>query len=134
VVTSIDLPPERTAAAEARRHVRQVCTQWNLPADAIDDVELLVSELVTNVVLHARSRARVTVEHRGDRVRVTVADGSSTPPRLRDYGPEAVTGRGVFLVDRLSQDWGVEIVEGDSDGKRVWFECSVEGASEGSRR
>jgi anti-sigma regulatory factor (Ser/Thr protein kinase) len=114
--------------------VREVCTRWHLTADAIDDIELLVSELVTNVVLHARSTARVTVEHFGDRVRVTVADGSSMPPRLRDYGPEAVTGRGVFLVDRLAQDWGVDIAEGDDDGKRVWFECPVATASEGSRR
>jgi anti-sigma regulatory factor (Ser/Thr protein kinase) len=89
----------------------------------IDDIELLVSELVTNAVLHARSDARVTIELLDDRVRVTVADASPIVPRLRDYGPAAVTGRGMLLVDRLSDQWGVDVDDGA--GKRVWFELPV---------
>jgi anti-sigma regulatory factor (Ser/Thr protein kinase) len=135
-VASIDLPPERSAAAQARRFVREVCASWGLLPVVIDDIELLVSELVTNAVLHARSAARLTIEHLGDRVRVTVADSSAAPPRLRDYGPEAATGRGVFLVDRLAREWGVEPDAGsgrsDGAGKRVWFEVAVEPANEGS--
>jgi anti-sigma regulatory factor (Ser/Thr protein kinase) len=130
-VASIDLPPERSAAARARRFAREFSRRWHLPADTIDDIELLVSELVTNAVLHARSDARVTMDHLGNRVRVTVTDHSPAPPRLREYGPEAVTGRGVFLVDRLAQDWGVE--HWDDNGKNVWFELGVAPADEGSR-
>ncbi len=130
-VASIDLPPERSAAAQARRFVREVCASWDLVQEVIDDIELLVSELVTNAVLHARSAARLTIERFGDCIRVTVADSSAAPPRLRDYGPEAATGRGVLLVDRLARGWGVDPADGA--GKRVWFEVAVEPASEGSR-
>ena len=129
-VASIDLPPERSAAAQARRFVREVCASWGLVREVIDDIELLVSELVTNAVLHARSAARLTIEQLGDCIRVTVADSSAVPPRLREYGPEAATGRGVFLVDRLAREWGVET--NDGAGKRVWFEVAVEPANEGS--
>ncbi len=128
-MASIDLPPERSAAAQARRFAREVSASWGLLPEVIDDVELLVSELVTNAVLHAHSAARLTIEHFDDRIRVTVADSSAAPPRLRDYGPEAATGRGVFLVDRLAHQWGVET--DDDAGKRVWFEVAVENASEG---
>ena len=86
--------------------MREVCASWGLVREVVDDIELLVSELVTNAVLHARSAARLTIEHFGDRIRVTVSDSSSVPPRLRDYGPEAATGRGVFLVDRLARGLG----------------------------
>ena len=83
------------------------------------DLELLVSELVTNAVLHARSSARLTIERTGDRVRVTVADDSAERPRLRDYGADAVTGRGIFLVDQISETWGVDAADDGQDGKRV---------------
>jgi anti-sigma regulatory factor (Ser/Thr protein kinase) len=132
VVVSIDLPPERSAASRARRFVREQCERWHLRPAVIDDIELLVSELVTNAVLHARSGARVKVDHMGDRVRVTVEDESPVFPRLREYGPDAVTGRGVFLVDRLSDDWGVEAANGDA-GKGVWFEVAVAAKGERSR-
>jgi anti-sigma regulatory factor (Ser/Thr protein kinase) len=93
-------------------------TSWNLDG-ALPDAELLVSELVTNAILHARSLARVTVERAGSVVRVSVCDGSSATPRVRDYGPTAVTGRGMFLVDRIARRWGVDV---DGAGKCVWFE------------
>jgi anti-sigma regulatory factor (Ser/Thr protein kinase) len=131
VVTSIELPPERSAAARARHFARDVCLEWGLFGEVVDDVELLVSELVTNAVLHARSRARLTIEERGSRLRVSVADESATEPRLRDYGPESVTGRGILLVDRLSEQWGVE--HDDGDGKRVWFEVGLSESSQGLR-
>jgi anti-sigma regulatory factor (Ser/Thr protein kinase) len=118
-VTSIELLPERSAASHARRYIREIGTSWGLSADDIADLELLASELVTNAVLHARSGARLTIEDRGDRVRVTISDASRVRPRRRDYGSEAITGRGIVIVDRLSHDWGVEL---DDDGKHVWFE------------
>jgi anti-sigma regulatory factor (Ser/Thr protein kinase) len=131
-VVSIDLPPERSAASRARRFVRERCEHWNVPQSSIDDIELLVSELVTNAVLHARSEARVTVDRVGDRIRVTVEDHSPVLPRLREYGPDAVTGRGVFLVDRLSNEWGVDASK-DDGGKCVWFELVVAAKGERSR-
>lgn len=89
--------------------------------DAIPDAELLVSELVTNAVLHARSSTRVTIEHAGTTVRVSVCDDSPRRPRLREYGPEAVTGRGLVIVDRIALRWGVDPSD---NGKCVWFEIA----------
>jgi anti-sigma regulatory factor (Ser/Thr protein kinase) len=85
-----------------------------------------VSELVTNSVLHARSAATVKVERDGDSLRVSVCDTSSATPRVRDYGPSAVTGRGMLLVDRIAQRWGVDF---DGAGKCVWFEVAVSAAT-----
>jgi anti-sigma regulatory factor (Ser/Thr protein kinase) len=113
----------------ARRFTREVATRWDLDADVLADVELLVSELVTNAVLHARSPARLTIEHDGRTLRVTVADESDAQPRLRDYGADAVTGRGLYLVDRISERWGVDAVRDDHYGKRVWFELPAPAAS-----
>jgi len=93
----------------------------------IDDCELLTSELVTNAVLHARSESRLRIERRGDNVWVAVHDASPTAPRVRDYGPAAVTGRGLMLVDRLSRRWGSE---NDAHGKHVWFEVELQSASD----
>jgi anti-sigma regulatory factor (Ser/Thr protein kinase) len=118
LVTSLQLPPDHAAAARARRFVSDTLRGWGCE-DVVPDAQLLVSELVTNAVLHARSATRVTVERNGATVRVSVDDDSSAQPRLRELGPEAVTGRGLLLVDRIAQRWGVDPRAG---GKCVWFE------------
>jgi anti-sigma regulatory factor (Ser/Thr protein kinase) len=120
-VTSVQLPPDNAAAARARRFVSDTLRAWG-HEDAIADAELLVSELVTNAVLHARSETRVTVEREGTTVRVSVCDDSSARPRLRNYGPDAVTGRGLVIVDRIAQRWGIDPSDA---GKCVWFEIEV---------
>jgi anti-sigma regulatory factor (Ser/Thr protein kinase) len=125
-VTSLELPPDRAAAARARHFVGETMREWDCD-DVIPDAELLVSELVTNAVLHARSASRVTIERQGTTLRISVFDTSPTRPRLRNYGPEAVTGRGLLLVDRISDRWGVEQMP---TGKRVWFEIDGSPASD----
>jgi len=117
-VTPLHLPPDHAAAARARRFVSDTLRGWGCD-DAIPDAQLLVSELVTNAVLHARSATRVTVTRDGATVRISVDDDSPTRPRLRELGPEAVTGRGLLLVDRIARRWGVDP---RADGKCVWFE------------
>lgn len=121
LVTSLELPPDRAAAAKARHFVGETMQAWNFD-EVIPDAELLVSELVTNAVLHARSTSRVTIERNGNTLRVSVFDTSLTRPRLRNYGPEAVTGRGLLLVDRIARRWGVEQLP---TGKTVWFEIDA---------
>jgi anti-sigma regulatory factor (Ser/Thr protein kinase) len=121
-VASLDLPADRSAPARARRFLRETLSAWGLDGDLVEDGELLVSELVTNAVLHARSPSSVQLERRGSHLWVAVRDESAMTPRIRDYGPEAVTGRGLLLVDRIAQRWGVEH---DSGGKYVWFEIEL---------
>jgi len=117
-VTTLWLPPDRAAAASARRFVSDTMREWGCD-DLIPDAELLVSELVTNAVLHARSATRVTIERGGTTLRVSVCDDSRDRPHLRDGGPEAVSGRGLVIVDRVARRWGVDTNEA---GKCVWFE------------
>jgi anti-sigma regulatory factor (Ser/Thr protein kinase) len=124
-VASLELPPDHTAAARARHYVAATLSEWGCDG-AVVDAELLVSELVTNAVLHARSQTTVTVERDGHGLlRVAVCDASPAPPRLRDYGPESVTGRGMLLVDRIAHRWGVDV---SGSGKCVWFEVDGRGS------
>jgi anti-sigma regulatory factor (Ser/Thr protein kinase) len=123
LVASMELAPDHTAAARARQFVAVTLRAWGLD-EAVEDAELLVSELVTNAILHARSPATVRIDHTPPRLRVAVCDSSPSPPRVRDYGPDAVTGRGMLLVDRIARRWGVEM---NGNGKCVWFEVDAAG-------
>jgi anti-sigma regulatory factor (Ser/Thr protein kinase) len=125
-VVSLELQPDHTAAVRARRFVTTTLHSWQLD-DLAADAQLLVSELVTNAVLHARSVTRVEIVRTGDHVRVSVCDTSASQPRVRDYGPDAVTGRGMLLVDRIAQRWGVRALD---EGKCVWFEIDARGQDE----
>lgn len=128
LVASLELPPDHTAAARARNFVSVTLRSWGCDG-VVQDAELLVSELVTNAILHAHSSATVTIDRTPTAIRVSVCDRSTATPRLRDYEPGAVTGRGLLLVDRISQRWGIET---DGAGKCVWFEVSEN--ADGQRR
>jgi anti-sigma regulatory factor (Ser/Thr protein kinase) len=124
-VASLELSPDHTAASRARRFVAETLRAWGYES-VIPDAELLVSELVTNAVLHARSSARVELVRNGNILRIAVCDNSRALPRVRDYAPDAVTGRGMLLVDRIARRWGIDPNDG---GKCVWFEVEPNGAS-----
>ncbi len=79
----------------------------------------LVSELATNAILHAGTPFKVKVSKRPSRIRVAVTDGSTTPPVRKVYVPDQPTGRGLLIMESLSDRWGVDVVD---DGKSVWFE------------
>ncbi|MFD8524241.1 SpoIIE family protein phosphatase [Streptomyces capillispiralis] len=111
------------SVARARRFVRAAL--GDVAPDLTDTAELLVSELVTNVVLHARTEAEVAVRVDGGTVRVRVGDGR--PDRVlvpQGAPPYSGTGQGLPLVARLSSRHGVETGE---RGKTVWFELGPEG-------
>ncbi|MGW4359598.1 ATP-binding protein [Streptomyces californicus] len=120
------LPRVAVSARSARRLVRLALDVWGLPG-VQDAAELVVSELVTNAVLHAHSdRVRVSVTRIGaEQVRVAVADLSKDRPAARAAGDEQETGRGLGIVDALSGGrWGVDALP---CGKRVWATLSPEG-------
>jgi anti-sigma regulatory factor (Ser/Thr protein kinase) len=114
----VTLPSSPTSARAARRFVVDALTRLELETLA-DVAELLVSELVTNALLHAGSEVRVRVLPNGERLRVEVLDTSDTPVIPRDFGPDATTGRGLGLVEHLAARWGCRPT---SSGKAVWFE------------
>jgi anti-sigma regulatory factor (Ser/Thr protein kinase) len=116
------LRPVPASAASARQFINDTLGDWGCDAFA-DAARLLVSELVTNAVLHARTDVEVVVRLLRSGVRVEVRDHSTSAPVVRRYQDEAMTGRGLALVDQLASRWGVETRQ---DGKAVWFEL-VEG-------
>jgi anti-sigma regulatory factor (Ser/Thr protein kinase) len=117
-VVTLDLPPEPTSATVARqvtrKHLAVAC-----PPEAVEIAALLVTELVTNAVLHARTAIVLAVDCTPGRVLIRVADESAALPRHRTYGADASTGRGIVLVDELATSWGVER---SPHGKEVWCE------------
>ena len=94
-------------------------------ADLADTAELLVSEVVTNALVHAGTTIEVAFAFVGRGLRVEVTDGSPHAPSPRGYGPNAGTGRGLMLLEEMVDDWGV--VPGER-GKTVWFQIAEDGA------
>ncbi|MET7720714.1 ATP-binding protein [Streptomyces mirabilis] len=113
------------SAPPARRLVEFALDSWGLPG-LTEDATLIVSELVANAVRHARADwIRVTVSRVGDRrVRLAVVDKSRVLPQLRTPGLEDVRGRGLHLIDELSDRWGTDPLPW---GKRVWAELRTDG-------
>jgi anti-sigma regulatory factor (Ser/Thr protein kinase) len=89
--------------------------------DTVDTIALLVTELVTNAILHARTPMLLTLETRAHHVRVCVEDASSQRPAVQQYDSDAVTGRGLALVEELASSWGVDSTP---VGKVVWCEVA----------
>jgi anti-sigma regulatory factor (Ser/Thr protein kinase) len=122
LTASVDLPPVISSIPAARHLVMGALRAWKVPHD-VDDAALLVTELVANVIDHAPAETSLTVEATASDgwLRISVADGSSIPPVLRDPRPDQPRGRGLRLVQAIADRWGSEAYR---DGKRVWFELS----------
>jgi PAS domain S-box-containing protein len=114
----VTLPPAPESARHARRFVTEVLDAAGAASFA-DTAVLLTSELVTNGIVHAHTDLRVAVEATPRWVRVEVADGSTMLPSRRSYDEQALTGRGLEMIELLADGFGVESL--DDDGKRVWF-------------
>ncbi|MDX3456927.1 ATP-binding protein [Streptomyces sp. ME02-8801-2C] len=136
---SVEYDPRPSAAREARAEIRKQLEEWGLagrgdltdPADELLDVaELLVSELVTNAVLHAASPFRLTVWAAHGVLRCEVTDTGRRTPQVRCAGV-AESGRGMFLVDALARRWGCHQ---EGSGKTVWFELGTCGSDGCGRR
>nr|WP_267244719.1 ATP-binding protein [Streptomyces sp. PR69] len=121
----VRLPSRPESAATARRLAQGVAQrQWMLPPQCSENVVLLVSELVGNAVRHTGARI-FGLRMRRPRpcwVRVEVQDPSRGLPCLMPVQPMDISGRGLFLVDKLSDRWGVDLLP---RGKTTWFEMRV---------
>jgi hypothetical protein len=89
----------------------------------VQTAQLLLTELVSNAVRHSDQSLTVQVTLRSGRLRVEVADNSDRMPVMRRPEAAATEGRGLRLVDTMSNAWGVELIE---RGKTVWFELNID--------
>ncbi len=131
VIAQLNYPTTRRSVGRARADCRTLLASCCLPEaqDFLDDVVFLVSELMTNAVTHGRvpgtsgRQVRMAIEKTGDVIRVEVRDTQNDKqPRLCETGLDT-GGRGLALVDALSDAWGVnpEVI-----GKTVWVEKKLE--------
>lgn len=117
--SGVNLAVQPVSASRARRFVRQFLVEHEL-ADLSDDIELVVSELATNAMLHAQTPFRVSLHVFEHMVLLEVEDGSGNGPFSVAAQNLDTGGRGMAIVSVLSSDWGVDR-RGD-DGKAVWAE------------
>ncbi|QKW30595.1 SpoIIE family protein phosphatase [Streptomyces seoulensis] len=112
------------AVRHARRFTRRALRTWGV-TEEVDSVLLIVSELVTNALVHTGGQVRLDLTLVNRRLRIAVADGSPrTPVKPPSIGWEATGGRGIYLVEALSAAWGTLPVGG---GKQVWCELPLRG-------
>lgn len=130
-VVNQELQHEMGAVADARRAVTSALDSWELPSLA-PDAELLVSELVTNALLHAGTGIALTLAVADGALEVGVADRSPEIPAPRIAGDSGTTtavdwrsegGRGLRLVELIADEWGVAVMP---EGKQVWFRLGLD--------
>lgn len=112
------LPSDLASAREARRFAAAALEDWGCE-EVVDSVLLLVSELVTNAVIHAHSDVELVVHLRAELVRVEVIDAATANVHRRDADSDAQSGRGMALIEALATSWGIDSL---LSGKSVWFE------------
>ncbi|MFB9681862.1 ATP-binding protein [Streptosporangium vulgare] len=118
---SWQLVPSAVSVPRARRLVCGQLAEWEI--DEQDEIaRLLVSELVTNALCHAWGPIRLAVSCERGTLRCEVYDANPVLPRVRDIRQDDEGGRGLYLLDLLSDLWGSERTP---MGKVSWFELAV---------
>jgi anti-sigma regulatory factor (Ser/Thr protein kinase) len=119
---SFELAAHPRSAGQARRLTRARLTGWSVGEDTCEAAALVVSELVTNALVHTASQVIVCDLHdEADRLRISVRDEGCTPgePHPSPQRPEEEHGRGLLLVEAVSSAWGAQEA---APGLLVWVE------------
>lgn len=114
---TFQLPGGLRSPGAARTLIRDALA--GCPEETVATAQLLVSELVTNAVLHAGPPFVLGIQLNGHQMRIVVSDGSAAHPLARPFHDDAADGRGLPLVEVLSSSWGWHLA---GLGKSVWFE------------
>lgn len=114
--------PDHTVVAEAREFVSTHLALHELP-QLVADAALVVSELATNSVVHARTPFEVTLQRTNGTVLLQVSDESPRRPVARTQRTRSTAGRGLLLVEELGDSWGV--LANLAGGKAVWVAFQV---------
>jgi serine/threonine-protein kinase RsbW len=129
---TLELVPGLRAPHAARSFASEILTAWDVQAQDVEAVQLVVSELVTNALRHAPESPAITLQllARDGSVHVRVSDHGGGAPERRsqsDPGTGIESGRGVWIVDAFTDHWGTE-ADGHG-GKTVWCDVHTEPTS-----
>lgn len=114
--------PHAGVGRETRRSAERVLVGWDLAPGTLADAMLVIEELVANVVDHARTAFRLTLVRGRDALRIEVDDEGAGSPLLQPLDLRAARGRGLQLVEAVTQAWGCDT---RGRGKRVWAELAA---------
>jgi len=120
--STMTLSRDAKSVAHARQFIKDACRDHGLTGDPCDTAVLLTSETVTNALLHGRSEARLSFSFLGSSLRVEVWDENSRHPERVPASEDALSGRGLGIVEMLASRWGVR---DEPYGKTVWFELEL---------
>ncbi|HET9769759.1 MAG TPA: response regulator, partial [Acidimicrobiia bacterium] len=116
---TLEVGPAVSDVGLARRFLVTHCERWGC-TDVLEDAQLVVSELVTNALLHAGSRCELAMAFRNGWLRIEIRDPGSGGPEVQAADSESEHGRGLLLVSAMTNAWGMEPLE--PTGKVVWAE------------
>lgn len=114
---TVELPCSSSSVSDAREFVATILVEQGY-GDMVADARVVVSELSTNSVLHAKSAFRLTLVSDARDLLLSVSDESALLPAPRSPGSSIPSGRGLLIVDVLSGSWGVDVHA--LGGKTVW--------------
>ncbi|HEV2347529.1 MAG TPA: ATP-binding protein [Actinocrinis sp.] len=124
------LAPQTSAPGRARDFVARACAAWH--GEQYSEIgQLVVSELVSNAVVHSGTAIEVEVQFVGDRLWLSVHDDGDGVPWVVPPHQRTIGGVGLDLVSRLAQSWGV--TQDPRGGKDVWCELSADAMSSAIR-
>jgi anti-sigma regulatory factor (Ser/Thr protein kinase) len=115
-------PNSPSSVTQARRFVQELLA--GAPPDVVETVAVMTSELATNSIRHAASEFEVDVDRRARGIRVEVTDQGTGMPTVLSPDPMQPSGRGLFIVDKLADDWGV-VASRTRNATTVWFSVNI---------
>ncbi|WP_248959573.1 ATP-binding protein [Sphaerisporangium perillae] len=118
-----DIPRDLTILADVRTMIRQTLTTWELAGagELTDDIVLATTEVLSNAVLYGLPPIEFTLRMSGETLCAEVTDhGAGRPERTAGDDDESEHGRGLTIVEALSDEWGVQ-PSPEGSAKTVWF-------------
>ena len=118
----LDIPAAASALSDGRRFTTVTLTDWKLPELAIENATLIVSELLTNAIVHGFPPIRLRLRRTPDELAIEVDDAGSAMPRELQTTPDDLHGRGLAIVADLGERWAARP---NGHGKTVWSTLAV---------
>jgi anti-sigma regulatory factor (Ser/Thr protein kinase) len=123
----LEVPPEPSALRTARAFTDSTLRGWSLAGEVVDDAALILSELLTNAIVHGAPPIRIRLRRTRGELAIEVDDGASAMPRKLRTTPEDEHGRGLSIVAHLGSRWAARPC---GHGKTVWSTLPLETAAE----